>query len=538
MRQYIWAILVLAAVIAIPLALRKPSEEHSASARQLVVITPHNEATRYEFERAFRQYHLDRTGEEISIDWRTIGGTSEIVRYIRSTYLANFQHRWLQEHPDAGWDDRTAAAVLDPRTTAQGNPVAAAARDDFLKSDTSIGIDIFFGGGQYDMNWLTRAGITVPAGVRQRHPEWFGGARPVMSPGGGGEVWYDAGDCYYATCFSCFGIIFNRDRLADAGFSADEIAAFGRSWRDLADPRLYNAIGVADPTQSGSIVKCFEMLIQREMQDEIARLQSDGAEPSAAQLDQAWRRAMTLIKQIGGNAAYLTFSASKVPGDAAAGQIAAGMCIDFYGRSQAEWEAAHLGRRTLEYRTPSGGSSVSADPIAILRGAPDRALAEEFVDFILSPAAQRLYGRYAGTPGGPVKYTLYRLPCRRDMYSPEERINTAFGDENPFLMAENFTYRGQWTGRLFSLMRLLIKVMIIDCGPELRQCYGRIVAQGGLDALTPQQRAAFEALPFKQFDDAFHVLDDATTPEQQAVLLRSWIQFFRRNYAQACAPAT
>jgi iron(III) transport system substrate-binding protein len=532
MKRYFFTILILAAIIAVPLLLRKPAEEHSTTARQLVIITPHNEAIRYEFERAFRQYHFERTGEEVSIDWRTIGGASEIVRYIRSTFIGNFQHDWREVHPDEPWDDRTASAVFDYRTTAESNPVAARARADFLASNTSIGIDIFFGGGQYDMNSLTRAGITVPAGVRERHPEWFAGDAPIMAPGGGGEVWYDPQDRYYATCFACFGIVSNRDRLASLGFDDDQIAHFGSSWHDLADPRLYHAVGVADPTQSGSIVKCFEMLIQREMQDTIAALCPNGEAPSAEQLNIAWRKAMTLIKQIGGNAAYLTFSASKVPVDAAAGQIAAGMCIDFYGRSQAEWEAAHVGRRTLEYRTPAAGSSVSADPIALLRGAPDRALAEEFIDFVLSPTAQRLYSRYAGSDGGPAQYTLYRLPCRRDLYTPAERAVASFGDEDPFTLAANFTYRGEWTGRLFTLMRLLVKVMIIDCGPELRACWGEIIAHGGLEKLTDEQRAAFEALPFEH-SAAAHVLDASNTPEKQAELLRSWIEFFRQNYRAA-----
>lgn len=520
----------LALVMALPLALRKKGEEHTAAARQLVVITPNNEAIRYEFERAFREYHrLRHGGEEVSVDWRTIGGTSEIVRYIRSTYAAVFQHDWLKAHPDAPWNDRIAEAVFRDSTTAQGDPSAYAARQSFLSGGTSIGIDVFWGGGQYDMEALTRAGMTVPMGVRSRHPEWFAGDPPVMGSGGGGEIWYDVSDCYYATCFACFGIISNRDRLRDAGFTSVQAAQFGRSWRDLADARLYGAVGLADPTQSGSIVKCFEMIIQREMQDTVARLCPAGEEPGPEQLNLAWRNAMTLLKRIGGNAAYLTFSASKVPVDAAAGQIAAGMCIDFYGRSQAEWEAQASGRRTVEYCTPAGASSVSAEPVAIMRGAPDRALAEEFVDFLLSPAAQRLYSRRAGEAGGTVKYTLYRLPCRRDLYTAGERALATFGAEDPFRMAGDFRYRGEWTGRLFSLMRVLIKVMLIDCGPELRDSCGRIIRRGGLEALSVPEREAFEALPFEHSESA-GILAAADTPEKQAALLREWISFFRDNY--------
>ena len=241
---------------------------------------------------------------------------------------------------------------------------------------------------------------------------------------------------------------------------------------------------------------------------------------------------MTLLKKLGGNAAYLTFSASKVPVDAAHGQIAAGMCIDFYGRSQVEWERAQLGRDPIAYRTPEAASTVSADPVAILRGAPHRELAEEFVDFLLSPQAQTLWGKRAGTPGGPQDYTLYRLPVRRDMYQGEALANTVFGEERPFALAEHFHYRGDWTGRLFSAIRILVKVMLIDCGPELREAWGRILAQGGWEAISPEAQEAFQSLPFS-YQEAAQATRTLESPQEEARLRRSWIQFFREQYHRA-----
>ncbi len=534
MKKAIWAIIVLGAVIALPLIFRRPGEKMAPAALQLVVISAHNEAIRYEFETAFREYYRQKhNGAEVSIDWRTIGGTSEIVRYIKSTFTANFQHDWLKANPGAKWSDQLAQAVFSPRTNLEDGSEGARARRSFLQGDTGIGIDVFFGGGQYDHNNLANAGILVPAGVRERHPEWFSGETPVLTQGGGGETWYDKQDRYYAACYSCFGIVYNKDRLARAGFSKDEIASFGRNWKDLADPRLYGAVGVADPTQSGSINKCFEMIIQKTMQE---YCQSRGiTDPTPAQLDKAWAEALGLIRAIGGNAAYLTFSASKVPVDAAAGQIAAGMCIDFYGRSQAEWEKAHVGRETIVYRTPEAGSTVSADPIAILRGAPNHALAQEFVDFVLSKEPQRLWGRYSGVTGGPRQYTLYRLPVRRDLYTPEERAaGMCIGDEAPFELANSFIYRGAWTARLFNVMRNIIKVMIIDCGPELRQRWGEIAARGGWDAMTPEERERFCALPF-QHHEALAVTAALDTPEKEARATRQWVEFFRKKYSQDSA---
>lgn len=301
----------------------------------------------------------------------------------------------------------------------------------------------------------------------------------------------------------------------------------------MADPRLYGAVGVADPSQSGSITKCFEMLIQRQMQDYILALHPGedvaSIKPTQDELNDAWQSAMTLLKKIGGNAAYLTFSASKVPVDAAMGQIAAGMCIDFYGRSQVEWEKSQVGRETISYRTPIAGSAVSADPISILRGAPHRELAQEYIDFLLSPEAQSLWGKEAGSPNGPRDYTLYRLPVRRDMYEGEALENTVFGTERPLQLAEEFHYRGDWTASLFTAIRVLLKTMIIDCGPELRDACGQVIKQGGWDTLTPEQRAEFEALPFN-YAEARKATQTLDNPEEQAVVRRGWIEFFRERY--------
>ena len=315
-----------------------------------------------------------------------------------------------------------ALALLNPKTAAD-SPYWAA-RQAFMQSDIGIGIDLLFGGGQYDFNKQAKAGTLVPCGVRERHPEWLEGENPVLVEKLGGEIWYDKEDRYYGVCFSSFGICVNVHRLEQLGYDCSGGCPL-TSWRQLADPRLINAVGLADPSKSGSINKCFEMLIQRQMQDTMLSLQEElsaGRLSRQQALDQAWADAINLIKQIGGNASYLTFSASKVPVDAAHGQIAAGMCIDFYGRSQAEWANRLKGETLMLFQTPPAASTVSADPVGILRGAPNPELARIFVDFLLSERGQRLWNYRAGTPGGPQKYTLHRLPVRRDLYTDQDRL--------------------------------------------------------------------------------------------------------------------
>ena len=75
-----------AAVVALPLVFRRESEvaDWLPGDPTVVVITPMNEAIRYEFGRAFSAWHRARHGRPARVDWRAIGGTSEIMRYLVS----------------------------------------------------------------------------------------------------------------------------------------------------------------------------------------------------------------------------------------------------------------------------------------------------------------------------------------------------------------------------------------------------------------------------------------------------------------------
>ena len=521
------AFLPIVIIIAIPLILRKPAEAIDLSADQLVIVSPHNESIRYEFEQAFRKFYLEKTGRKVSIDWRATGGTSDIVRYINSAFTSNFKVHWTDELKRE-WNDDVANSFLNPKV----KPEESEARKCFLESDLGIGIDILFGGGQYDLAKQANMGTVVPCGFRGRHPELFEGDSPILVEKLGGEIWYDSQDRYYGACFSSFGICANYEKLKSLGYdiSGQPIT----SWRDLGDARMFGSIGVADPSKSGSINKCFEMLVQRQMLDTFTALSpqlESGAIHKQEALDQGWADAMNLIKRIGGNSKYLTFSASKVPVDCAAGQIAAGMCIDFYGRSQAVWEEAHVGRKTMFYTTPVMSSSVSCDPIAIFRGAPNRKRAELFLDFVMSREGQMLWNNRVGTEHGPIKYSLNRLPVRRDLYSEENRKLMTAPEADPFGLAEAFTYHGEWTGRYFDLLRNLIKVMLIDCEPELKAAWSAILANGGPDKC-PEAMAEFDKLPFTHAN-APDAAKQLWTAEGQTTAHREWGKFFREHFKAA-----
>ncbi len=84
----------LVAVVALPFVLRPRQAAPERSDLALVVITPHNEAIRSEFGRGFRQWYRARTGKTVRVDWRVIGGTSDITRFLESEYIASFKNYW------------------------------------------------------------------------------------------------------------------------------------------------------------------------------------------------------------------------------------------------------------------------------------------------------------------------------------------------------------------------------------------------------------------------------------------------------------
>ena len=82
-------LLLLALIIALPFLLRRENaRSYSPDDPVLVIVTPHNEAIRFEFARAFSDWHKRNYGQPVKVEWRNVGGTTEIVRYLTSEYSA------------------------------------------------------------------------------------------------------------------------------------------------------------------------------------------------------------------------------------------------------------------------------------------------------------------------------------------------------------------------------------------------------------------------------------------------------------------
>ena len=504
------SILLLAAVIvALPFVLRKPAPEQAWREGDpvVVVITPHTASIREEFGDAFSEWHHEHYGSPARVDWRVIGGTTEIMRYLESEYAI---------------------------------------------SDTCK-MDVFYGGGQYDHDSAERKKLTVPLPSGVFDEDDYPLAR-------GGEIW--RGNNYVAAALATFGIVYNPDRLDDLGIDTPPA-----TWRDLADPRYRRYVGVTDPTKSGSIAKAFEMIIHTECRravldagftrDDIHAFEADLPSAPAAYtnaITQGWLEGIRTVQLIGANARYFTDGSSKVSMDVSSGDIAAGVSIDSTARAQSEVSGHGI------YITPVGGSSVSADPISLLRGAPNPATAERFLAFVLSLDGQKLWNYRPGAPGGPKRYALRRLPAHAAFYRKQNReprtenqeyglpsaddsilssefcvLSSEFTTDDlldpsisAWALSEAFEYVPRWTASHFATFRLLIRVMCMDSGDALKDAWDAIIAHGGPDAQPAAMSQLTQLPPGLAFDTAasFAKADPLETARQ-------WTLFFRASYATA-----
>jgi ABC-type Fe3+ transport system substrate-binding protein len=490
-RKEVCIVLAMLATLVGPFLLEpKESSAPARYDRRLVIVTPHHESIREEFGKGFARYWKARTGKVVFMDWRVPGGTSEIAMMLKSEFIAAFEQHWTQvlKRP---WTAEVAQSCLNPKAA-----VTEPARATFLSSQVGIGVDVFFGGGGFDFQIQADVGTLVAeskAGtgfkeIRRRHPDWFSEA--VIPEKMSGEPFRDAQDRWCGACLSSFGIVFNRDVLRRLGIEKDP-----SQWQDLADPRLQGLVALADPGRSSSATKAFEMLIQQQMQARIAQLTTNPGllkpdQIQAAGVEQGWNEGLKLIQRISANSRYFSDTSTKIPLDVMRGDAAVGMCIDFYGRSTEEALRQADGHSRVGFVMPVGGTSISVDPIAMLRGAPDPELATAFMEYVLSEEGQGLWGYRVGVSGGPQKTALRRLPVRRDFYSADKTVLMSDGAEMPYQKVQAFTYHPEWTGPAFSAIRFLVRVLCVDSHQEQRKAWGNLAQVG----FTPLATGVFHDL--------------------------------------------
>ena len=466
MRRYLAVFLALVAVIAAPMILRPAASvrtEDYAVKDRLVVITPHVETLRYELERAFTRWMQEKYQRRVVIDWRVPGGTSDILKVVNSEF--------------------TAAKAISP--------------------DRGIGIDVMTGGGPIDYGGLLKSGYIVPrdasgkygpGAVKDLHPDWFTdkGIPAKLS----GQDLYEKDLHWVGTCLSAFGICWNIENMERRGLKAPT------TWVDLASPVFENQLAISDPTKSGTVTAMFECILQMSMAEGAAKMMAQSSDSTATPEAKkalkiggaalGWPQGLNVIRQIGANTRYWTDSSTKIPLDVSQGEALAGMCVDFYGRNVMERLTKANGKSRLGYISPAGGTTVSPQPVAMFRGAANPELATRFIEFVISPEGQKIWGFKAGASGGPEKMALRNMPIRRDYYAdPENIAHAADPSLRPLDPGMAFPYEPEFTGALFGSIRFIIRAMCIDTHLELKEAWHELIAHG----FPTEATAVFNTLP-------------------------------------------
>lgn len=578
-------ILILVAflvILGVPLGVKLTSREVAppSNARRLVIVTPHVPQIRREFGEAFASWHQREFGEPAFVDWRSPGaGTTEILKILGAQYTAAAK--------EGKFD------FSDPK-----NPTAPKG---------TIAFDMMFGGGSFDHNRLkTELKIKLPSpdGAKddKGNPVQLEYALPMSSPAGftqqqlddwfgqnavGAELLYDPGQYWLGTALSGFGIVYNRLRFEQLGLGTP------RGFADLTSPKLQGELILADPRQSGSVTTAIDSILnaelwvtarregwepeldaafRKERADKTPWEQSLSAERMKS-VDQAFDRAWRTLREITANARAYTAAATRPPIDVSAGEGAAGIAIDFYGRGQAQ-ALVHAGENPntsrVGYVDPEGAAYIDADPASILRAGPDPELAKRFLAFSLSEEGQALWqflstesiasmkskGDVAPRPKndkgqelGPTHYELRRLPVRRVMY--EKYLPNFIDRIDPFMIASGNRPAG-WRAAL-GVMIGAFSIDVLDDQREAWRVLNLARKQNGFDPATlKEMEDAFYAFPttvgkdgksleftgsnFRQIREAWRPVsakDRAALPANFRVMSESevdYTNFFRERY--------
>jgi len=363
-----------------------------ASTITLTIISPHPSEIKDEYTRAFKDYYFSLTGNNVSITWIDVGGTSNIINYVDSQFAAN--------------------------------------------GEATCNIDIWWGGGVDPFIAEKAKGHLYSYQVNST-------LLSLIPSNISGIPMYDSDYAWYGTALSGFGIIYNKVVIAAQGLPTP------KTWEDLTNPKLKTWVGSADPRYSGSTHMCYELMLQA----------------------YGWQEGLRIATLLGANVKSWPTSSSAIPKSVSSGDIAYGLCIDYYAWA----EIAKVGANKIGYVLPSGNATViNPDSIAILKGAPNLDLAKTFVDYVLSPTGQKLLMLPTGVPGGPTTKVLGRMSILPSLYT--QLGNQTIVPLNPFTVKAMTNYNATKGSLRYSLVNDLIGSMIIDSKDKITSVWGEIIS--------------------------------------------------------------
>ncbi|MBN1809279.1 MAG: extracellular solute-binding protein [Planctomycetes bacterium] len=395
---------------------------------------------------------------------------------IRYEFEHAFEQHWNGTHPENPVD----LTWLSPGGTSQ---IVRFIESEFTKNPDGIGVDVIFGGGVAPYEYFKEKGfferIVLPQDTMAQIPPVIGGVRM-----------YDIEHRWFGAAISGFGIVCNHRVLQIINRSAP------RTWEDLANPIYMDWIASGDPRSSGSVHMLYEVILQ------------------AYEFEKGYQ----ILCGMAGNIRAFDEGGNATPRAVGMGEAAAGGSIDFYAAEQVD----AYGPQNIGFSMPRDLSVLSADPIAVLKGAPNHEHATAFVQFVMSEEGQKLWYVTKGKPGGPVMFGLNRYPVLKNLY--DAGLPTAVSG-NPYEFRTELRFDADKSSARWRILNDLLKATIFDVHSELRSAWRIVGPAGDTDLLKK-----FGECPVKEEDLAELARTKWRNPATRAAVMTEWTLFAKEKF--------
>ncbi len=309
---------------------------------------------------------------------------------------------------------------------------------------------------------------------------------------------------YVGFAASGYGIMWNERYVR-----ANKLPA-PKEWQDLAQAAYFDHVSISAPSRSGTTHLTIETILQGE----------------------GWAKGWRTVKEISGNLRQVTDRSFGVPEAVNSGQVGYGIVIDFFAFSS---QGAGF---PVKFVYPSVTTLVPAN-VGIVANAPNKAGAEAFIEFLLSPIGQETL----------LEPTIRRLPVRPETYAkaPADYPNP-FKDKN---LQGLLTFNAELSERRTAAVDVLFDQLVTF---QLEPLKAATRALHDLDAALAKKdnaRARELAKEARDLIAAMPITDaEAASPEmraafsggkqktsRQAELEQQWASFAKEKYAAARAKA-
>ena len=410
-----------------------------------------------------------------------LSGKLVVVTSFPKDLTSAFQQAFQKAHP------KVTVEILNRNTNAGVKYLQETASNN--------GMDLFWASAPDAFEVLKGAGL-----LQAYKPKVEGipdkvGAYPINDPEG----------MYAGFAASGYGIMWNTRYMKANNLPAP------KEWSDLAKPVYYDHVAISAPSRSGTTHLTIETILQGE----------------------GWEKGWRTNKEIAGNYRTITERSFGVPDGVNSGSFGIGIVIDFFALSS---QASGF---PVEFVYPTVTTIVPAN-IGIVKNAPNKAAAETFVDFILSPEGQEVL----------LQPAIRRLPV-----NPATYAKAPAGYPNPFKdtsLGSQVNFDVEVSQARYNVVDALFDQLITFQLDDLKAATRAIhQAEAALakkpnekgKALLTEARDLVAAMPVTgeqaadpQLAGAFTVERKSATdavPERQAQVEQKWAAFAKENYAAA-----